>query len=277
MKDGRQYLPSADFIIATGYKSVAHTLTAPKESGIKCHWIRGWETWQMPEGEIVKRILHVPTRKFVNSLCLKNKLKQYAVESVIVRPGYDSDELYPFEKSNRCLYNEFVLGGLIASKKHEETKRTKWLFEVKKVLKEKYKNIKLWTFGAREMPRGSSWHLKEPTPKMKNEFYNRVDVWLAPTMLEGLHMPPAEAMLTECPVVGTNAEMSGMQDYLIHEKTGLVSENNLDSFIQNVERLYKDKNLRLQLGKHARFTILDTVGCRKKAMGEFIDILGKMK
>jgi glycosyltransferase involved in cell wall biosynthesis len=71
--------------------------------------------------------------------------------------------------------------------------------------------------------------------------------------------------------------MSGMQDYLIHEKTGLVSENNLDSFIQNVERLYKDKNLRLQLGKHARFTILDTVGCRKKAMGEFIDILGKMK
>jgi glycosyltransferase involved in cell wall biosynthesis len=90
-------------------------------------------------------------------------------------------------------------------------------------------------------------------------------------------MPPAEAMLTECPVVGTNAEMSGMQDYLIHEKTGLVSENNIESFIQNVERLYKNKELRLSLGKYARFTILNTVGCRKGAMGEFIDILGKMK
>jgi len=270
-------LPPADFIIASGYKSVAYTLTAPKECGIKCHWIRGWETWQMSQEEIVKRILYVPTWKFVNSLCLQNKLKQYAVDSIIVQPGYDTKELFPLEKSDRGLYGEFVLGGLIASKKHEETKRTKWLFEVKKVLSEKYKNIKLWTFGAREMPKGSNWHLKEPTPKMKNDIYNRIDVWLAPTMLEGLHMPPAEAMLTECPVVGTNAEMSGMQDYLIHERTGLVSENNLDDFIKQVDRLYNDEPLRKYLGQKARFTILDTIGCRKDAMNKFLTILGNMK
>lgn len=269
--------PSADFIIATGYKSVAHTLTAPKESGIKCHWIRGWETWQMPEEEIVKRILHVPTIKFVNSICLQNKLKQYAVESTIVRPGYDTIELFPFEKPTRGLYNDFILGGLIASRKHEEIKRTKWLFEVKNVLKEKYKNIKLWTFGNRQMDRKTDWHYIQPNPDQKNHFYNRVDVWLAPTMLEGLHMPPAEAMLTECPVVGTDAAMSGMQDYLIHEETGLVSENNLHSFISNVERLYNDKELRITLGKKARFYILDKIGCRKAAMEKFLNVLGNIK
>jgi len=276
LKD-RMKIPQADFIIATGYKSVSHTLASPKECGKKCHWIRAWETWKMSEEEIVKRVLHAPTIKFVNSICLQNKLKQYAVDSIIVRPGYDTKELYPFEKSLRGECSEFILGGLFAEKKHETIKRTYWIYETTKYMKNKYSNIKLWMFGNRERPKQADWYYANPNKEQKNYFYNRVDVWLAPTMLEGLHMPPAEAMLTECPVVGTNVEMSGMQDYLIHEKTGLVSDNSLESFIQNVERLYKDKDLRLQLGKNARFYILDKIGCRKAAMKKFLDILKNIK
>ena len=40
-------------------------------------------------------------------------------------------------------------------------------------------------------------------------------------MSEGLHLPPAEAMMTECAVVGTEAELSGIQDYIIPDETGL--------------------------------------------------------
>lgn len=270
-------LPPADFIIASGYKSVAYTLTSPKSCGIKCHWIRGWEIWQMPEEEIVKRILHTPIIKFVNSICLQNKLKQYAVESTIVRPGYDTTELYPFEKSVRGEYDEFILGGIFAEKKHEERKRTKWIFETSKYMKSKYPNIKLWMFGTRENPKSSDWYYIKPNKIQKNYFYNKVNIWLAPTMLEGLHMPPAEAMLTECPVVGTNAEMSGMQDYLIHEKSGLVSENNLNDFIKQVDRLYNDEPLRKYLGQEARLTILDKIGDRRSAMENFLNVLGSMK
>ena len=61
----------------------------------------------------------------------------------------------------------------------------------------------------------------------KNDFYNYVDIWLSPSMSEGLHLPPAEAGLTACPTVATTAELSGMQDYVIHRKTGMVTANNL--------------------------------------------------
>jgi glycosyltransferase involved in cell wall biosynthesis len=275
LKDGMK-IPQADFIIATGYKSVAHTLTSPKECGKKCHWIRAWETWRMSEGEIVKRILHVPTLKFVNSICLQNKLKQYGVDSTIVRPGYDTKEIYPFEKPVKDQYGEFILGGIFENK-HNDRKRTAWVFEASKYMKSKYPNIKLWMFGNRESPKQADWYYIRPSKIQKNHFYNKINIWLAPTQSEGLHMPPAEAMLTECPVVGTNAELSGMQDYLFHEKTGLVSENNLNDFIKQVERLYNDEPLRKYLGQKARFTILDTIGCRKDAMDKFLNILGNIK
>ena len=70
-------VPSADIIIATGFRSVAKTINSPDRCGLKCHWIRGWETWQMPEEKIVDRILKSPTIKLVNSLCLQRKLQSY--------------------------------------------------------------------------------------------------------------------------------------------------------------------------------------------------------
>jgi len=274
LKDGMK-IPQADFIIATGYKSVAHTLTSPKECGKKCHWIRAWETWRMSEGEIVKRILHVPTIKFVNSICLQNKLKQYAVDSTIVRPGYDTKELYPFEKSIRGEYGDFILGGIFENK-HNDRKRTAWVFEAAKYMKSKYPNIKLWMFGNRESPKQSDWYYIRPNAQQKNNFYNKVDIWLAPTQSEGLHMPPAEAMLTECSVVGSNAELSGMQDYLFDGKTGLVSKDNVNDFINEVETLYLNRDIRLELGKNARKQILD-LGDRYTNMKKFIELLESLK
>jgi glycosyltransferase involved in cell wall biosynthesis len=70
--------------------------------------------------------------------------------------------------------------------------------------------------------------------------FNHVDIWLATSMLEGLHMPPAEAMITGCPVVGTDAEMSGTEDYLVHNKTGIVTNNDVISFIKGVEKLVNE-------------------------------------
>jgi glycosyltransferase involved in cell wall biosynthesis len=90
-------------------------------------------------------------------------------------------------------------------------------------------------------------------------------------MLEGLHMPPAEAMITECPVVGTNAEMSGTEDYLIHNETGIITDDNIISFIKGVETLIFDKDLRVKLGKAARQKILG-IGNREFNMGVLIDL-----
>ena len=268
-------IPDADVIIATGYKSVPLTCSAPKRCGIKLHYIRGWETWQYPEQQIYEKILKTPTIKIVNSICLKNKLKQYKVDSTIIRPGYDLEDLYPMNIRNKK--SSFVLGGLYTKGKHEKIKRTQWIFDTAKYFKNKYPNVKLIMFGNSELKNNlvDEYYYK-PSMQNKNKFFNLVDVWLAPVMQEGLHMPPAEAMLTGCPVVATNAEMSGTQDYVISGVTGIVTKNIINSFIEGVDSLYQNAGIRKDIGILAREKILE-LGSREENMKKFINFLESIK
>ena len=269
--DNNDDVPSADIIIATGYRSVAKTIKSPDRCGLKCHWIRGWETWQFPPKKIVSKILEAPTVKLVNSLGLKQMLKDYNFKSKIIHPGYDLEELYP--TGARSNNKSFVVGGLYTSGKHEHIKRTTWVIEVYKRLKRKYKDVDLWMFGNSIAPQGMAENfIHRPTPDAKQYFYNTVDLWLSPAIQEGLHMPPAEAMMTECPVVGVSAKLSGTHDYLIDNITGLVSRNDIEDFFMKAEQLYLDKEMRLEMGKRARQKI-EEIGDRRKNMKHMIKYL----
>ena len=119
---------------------------------------------------------------------------------------------------------------------------------------------------------------KNPTAKDKNFIYNVCDIWLAPTNSEGLHLTPAEAMLTECVVLGTTAELSGMQDYLINNETGYISIDSIESFYNYAKLLCTmSKDERAIIGKNARDKIL-SLGDRKTNMQRLIDFLeGEIK
>jgi len=264
-------LPNADIIIATGYKSVKPTVQAPERCGVKAHWFRAWETWQGTESWIIQNILKAPTMKFVNSLCLRNRLLKHGVSSRILRPGYDFNELYPLEKVET---KDIILGGLYTEGKHVPIKRPNWIFETLEYLQKKYDNVKLWMFGTPKKARynGIDFYSSNPSINEKNIFYNAIHIWLAPASQEGLHMPPAEAMMTGCPVVATNAEMSGTQDYMIHKVTGLVSDNNLNAFKESVEILYKHPHARKEMGENALNRIKE-LGSRKQNMQKLVDFI----
>lgn len=273
----RLNIPKADFIIATGYRSVSETVNAPISAGIKCHYIRAWETWNYSEHKIINNILKAPTIKLVNSIGLQRKLKSYGFDSHLIRPGYDFDDLKPLSIRNKRSY--IIIGGLNKQGKHVNTKRTEWLIEAAKVLKRKYKTkVKFWMFGMDKLPTTTivDKYIKNPSVEDKNRFYNEVNIWMAPSKLEGLHLPPAEAMITECPVVGTNAELSGTKDYLINNETGIVTNNDLSSFINGVEQLYLNRELRRKLGKNARIKILE-IGNRVTNMKILEDLFLKLK
>jgi glycosyltransferase involved in cell wall biosynthesis len=269
-------IPDADAIIATGYKSVATTVKAPKRCGLKMHWIRAWEHWQMGENEIVQKVLKQPTIKVVNSICLRDKLSSYGFSSYIIRPGYDFEELFPLNIRNNKKY--FVIGGLYREGIHGQRKRTDWIFEVIRYMKTNYRDVKLWMFGSEKKPEHHiiDNYTQSPTPSQKNEIYNNIDIWLAPTMSEGLHLPPAEAMLTECSVIATKAELSGVQDYIIPGETGLLSKNDLRSFISDTDHLYNHPSCRKRVGTNGRQKILE-LGDRKQNMQKLIDLIGNLK
>lgn len=264
-------LPDSDVIIATGYKSTAYTILAPKRCGIKFHWIRGWETWQMPEDQIIRNIIKIPTIKLVNSLGLYNKISKLS-RTYIVRPGYDFDEIYPLENVRN--HNKYILGGLYSVSRQGQRKRSDWLFKTFYWFKTHgYKDAELWLFGMDAPPEKGVYtkYFRNPSKEEKNYFYNSINVWMATSELEGLHIPPAEAMLTECAVVGTDAEMAGTSDYLIHYDTGFVSPNNLIDFGQYTQRLLDDPILCKRFGKNGREKILE-LGSRKENMKKMVSL-----
>ena len=264
-------IPAADVIIATGVKSVSST-DASKISK-KLWWIRGYEIWSISQEKLIKLIQNSPTRKIVNSICLQKKLKQYNIDSTIVRPGYDFDEIYPL---NIRSGKEVIIGALYNEGMKRRSKRTSWCFDAISFLKKQHKNIKFQMFGSEGVPASGliDKFVKNPTMKEKNHFYNECDIWLAPTELEGLHIPPAEAMLTECAVVGTSSPMNGMQDYLENGKTGLVSNNTIESFIKNINSLVISEKTRKALGSNGRKKILE-LGSRENNMKNMVEFLIK--
>jgi len=270
----KKEIPDADAIIATGYKSVELTSQAPKRCGLKIHWIRAWETWQGSQSWIIEKILKAPTLKLVNGIGLQEKLKELGFESKLIRPGYDLHELYPTGKRGNS--DNIVIGGLY-HQKHFRIKRVSWLLDVASYLKSKRKDVKLHLMGATKFPSVTiDKYITNPTTKDKNCFYNEIDIWMAPAMQEGLHMPPAEAMLTGCPIVTTNNLMSGTKDYAIHGKNGLVSNDDYLSFQSYVELLVNDEDSRDLMGKEARNTIIK-LGSRKENMTKLIQFIMENK
>lgn len=270
-------MPFGDFVIATGYKSVKETLMAPQAAGRKCHWIRGWETWQYPEKKIIEKVLKPPTIKLVNGQCLQDKLTSLGYESYLIRPGYDFGSLKPLNIRSKT--GKIIIGGLNKQGRHANSKRTAWVFETVKALKRKHgKKIELWMFGMEPLPSTTvvDKYIRNPSIEQKNNIFNNVDIWLSTSMLEGLHMPPAEAMMTECAVVGTNAEMGGTIDYLKHEDTGIITDNNIHSFIQGVKKLVDDPKLRRKLGRKGRTRILE-IGNRTNNMETLISLFSQLQ
>jgi glycosyltransferase involved in cell wall biosynthesis len=272
-------IPDADVLMATGFRSVRVCCHTPERCGAKFHYIRGWETWTMPEHHIVKFVVKAETNKIVNGVCLQNKLKEYGEESEIIRPGYDLEDYSVDNK--RSEDNTVVLGGLYTEGKHVQTKRPNWIFETKEFLKLRGVKAKLIMYGTSKKPKGAiDDYISHPTLEEKNDLYNYCDIWLAPSMMEGLHNPPAEAMMTGCPVVTTNAPMAGTQDYVIHNQNGIVTNDNVEEFAYGVEQICKDKQKRLELGSNCRSTI-EKLGDReqnmKKMMAYFKKIIRSKK
>ena len=262
----RSQIPKGDIAIATGYKTVGSTLTFPCK--IHTHWIRGWETWQYQELHIYNKVLKQPTTKIVNSIGLQRKLKEYDVDSYIIRPGNDFNDFIPLNIRDS---NKIILGGLY-HKKHK-TKRSDWVIKATEVIKSKHKNVELHMFGLDKNPYNSivDRYIKQPNLEQKNEFFNKIDIWLSPSSLEGLHIIPQEAMLTECVVVGTDAPLAGIEDYIVNNETGLVTKNRFTPFCKKVNTLVNDKDLRVKLGKAGRQKIL-SMGDRKENMNKMIEL-----
>lgn len=86
--------------------------------------------------------------------------------------------------------------------------------------------------------------------------YNKCDILLFPSRLEGFGYVVAEAMSCEKPVVCTNS--SSLPELIVDSKGGFLCEmDNVDDFVEKIKILATDKSLREKMGKFNRKRVLE--------------------
>ncbi|MGJ8682615.1 glycosyltransferase family 4 protein [Paraglaciecola sp.] len=88
------------------------------------------------------------------------------------------------------------------------------------------------------------------------EYYNYCDIFLFPTRLEGLSLTTLEAMACGMPVVTTNC--FSMPELVVDGKGGYLCElDNVDMFVQSIQKIIDDKELTSKLSAFNRQHIED--------------------
>lgn len=252
-------LPSdVDVIVATAVATV-EPLLKHKTKAKKIWYVRGWETWAAKESHIISLTKSIPV--MVNSEWLRDKVAQHAAKPHIIYPGLDIDQFFPSGKKD----DKITIGGLYHKK---DLKRFDlWVSIVGKIRKDHDINIRL--FGNDPKPRLAFdfEYAQQPNPKQHRNFYSGCDIWLFTSKNEGLHIPPMEAGLCGCSIVGP--DIGGVRDYAIHEKTALLGND----LVGNVKRLIENAKLRRRLSAELRSLLLNKIGPRTKNMKRMAKIL----
>ena len=128
-----------------------------------------------------------------------------------------------------------------------------------KIINEKYKNSKLWLIGEGE--------LENSIKKMVNElnieksvfflgrqsnvydFLNKADIFLLPSIYEGMPMVLIEAMATGLPIIASN--VGGIPDMIKNNESGLLINGTIDDIAKNTIKLIEDITLRKKIGENA--------------------------
>lgn len=95
------------------------------------------------------------------------------------------------------------------------------------------------------------------------ELYNEVDIFLLPSVYEGIANVCLEAMAMELPVVSTKS--GGMEEVITHGHDGLLCEvYEPAAIVHQIQNIATDFPLRKQLGLNARRTIVNNFTLKKQ-------------
>jgi len=269
--------PDADVLMATGCSSVKRVLQASKTKGTKVWWVRAHETWIMKGEDLKSLYLNPNVRKMVNSNCLRKFFnKKMKLLFPVVRPGMDLDVFYRTKERRWEEKDEFVIGTLYSEK---ATKRFKWISGICKGLKKRKVKFRLRFFGTYEAPVGIKYdqYLYKPSQDGLRDFYNDVDFWIAPSRAEGLHIPPQEAILCGCILLGASGELNGMYDYLDNGVTGYTIDSP-DRAVDLISGFFhkKEKRERLLDMSEKAINRVKCLGDRKSNMVRMVDLFRRM-
>lgn len=135
------------------------------------------------------------------------------------------------------------------------SKGASYAIDAAKILKHKYPFVRVIAYGdypRKCVPKWIEYH-KRPSDSEIAKLYNESSIFVLPSLVEGMPVPPLEAMSSGCAVVST--DNGGIEEYLENDVNGLiVPTRDADAISSAVEKLITDVDLRMHLARNGRIT-----------------------
>lgn len=213
-----RYIPEADAVVASLWRTAEYVETYPAHKGKKFYFIQAYETWSGPEWR-VNRTLRSRTNKIVISHWLKKLVNELSGEDAHHVP-------------NPIDHDEFFLTSAIAGRRLAVSmlySPSAWKgaadgVSALEIAKAAYPNLTAFLFGTSPRPDSlPGWieYVHSPDKQvLREEIYNASAIYLCPSWTEGWGLPVLEAMACGCAVV--TADNGGVRDFVIDGENGVI-------------------------------------------------------
>ena len=97
-------------------------------------------------------------------------------------------------------------------------------------------------------------YVRGPVKEELREIYKKTDIFLCPSIQEGWHNPPSEAMASKCAVVATNV---GSVLYTVENNVNgfKVEPKDVNAMEENISKLIENRDLRISISENAFLSI----------------------
>ena len=240
-----RYVPDGDVVVGAGYWTVPSLLAYPEHKGVKCYLVQGYEA----DRELVDASLRLPVHKLViarwlGALCRDSGggSPMYVPNAVDHARFHLTDAIERRPRQVAMVFSSVPIKGSVDG------------IEAVRIARQHFADLRLVCFGTcrREhwVPKWAEYYRNPEQEFMVREIYNKSSVFLAPSLSEGLGLPPIEAACCGCALVAT--DIPGFREYITDGVNGLLSPpQNPKALAQNLCALLGDEKRRVDLATEA--------------------------
>lgn len=214
-----RYIPDADCIVACPSNTADFVNSCSIKKGRKFYFIQAYEDWVMSKEELINT-WRLPMQKIVVSKHLENMLQEIGLKAVCVPNGLNT-ELY----KAKVKYKKRPAHSLLFLAHTLELKGTRFVLEAISLLKNKFPDLQINSFGVSPKPRNfpeQITYYQNPKQTIIRELYNSSQIFISSSLHEGWDLPLCEAILSGCVAVATAIPVH--LEYIINGKNGYFCE-----------------------------------------------------
>ena len=211
----------------------------------KFYFIQDFEAWNVSENAVYVSY-RFPMKKLTIAPWLRERVESAGEKAELIPNGFDFDYFTlskPIEKRH-----SFEIAMLYHK---DERKRCEDAMKALELVKRQIPELHVTMFGVPEPPADlPDWYTyhRQPPKALHNTIYNNAAIFVAASKMEGMALPPAEAMI--CGAALCCTDIGGFHLYAIHNKTALLSPVfDTEALAKNILRLINDNEFRIKLAR----------------------------